>query len=146
MRRLWMAAAMAACALLAQESAWQDLDQIYTAYREATLAGAAEVVTVQQAASPAKTIHLDAASVYCSVDCVVTIERNGTAATTTALLSLLASGEVSGDRWTFTTEGQGVKSRLVLTLGPKSYSGITEVSRDGSWTPFSTIKATRVTQ
>ena len=59
-------------------------------------------------------------------------------------LSLLAYGEVSGDTWTFTAEGQGAKSRLILTMGPTSYTGVSEFSRDGSWTPVSTIKGTRV--
>lgn len=59
-------------------------------------------------------------------------------------LSLLAFGDVSGDTWTFTADGQGGKSRLVLTMGPAGYTGVSEVSRDGSWTPVSTIKGTRI--
>jgi hypothetical protein len=60
-------------------------------------------------------------------------------------LSLLAFGDISGDKWTFTAEGQGAKSRLILTIGATGYTGVSEFSRDGSWTPVSIIKATRVT-
>ena len=58
----------------------------YVAYNEAVLAGTASVVTVQQPASnSARIVRFVAASLYCSAACDVTLERNGTAATTTAL-------------------------------------------------------------
>jgi hypothetical protein len=63
--------------------------QSYTASQTTSLSAAAEVVTLQAPGSagtiPAKLIHLNAAAISCSVACTVTLERDGTAASTTAL-------------------------------------------------------------
>lgn len=56
----------------------------YSANKTTSLSGAAEVVTVQQPAS-GKLIEFVGVSVDCTVACAFTIERNGTAATTTSL-------------------------------------------------------------
>lgn len=55
----------------------------YEYTKTTALIGAAEAVTVQSSATANK-IHMLRVAVYCSVDCVVEMERNGTAATTTA--------------------------------------------------------------
>jgi hypothetical protein len=58
----------------------------YVALYDATLSGAASVVTVQApATSAARTVRFTVAYVYCSVACDLTLERTGTAATATAL-------------------------------------------------------------
>ncbi len=61
----------------------------YTATQTTSLSSAAEVITIQAPGAantrPTKLITLAGVSVYCSVACTVTIERDGTAATTTAL-------------------------------------------------------------
>src|SRR5205823_1118990 len=61
----------------------------YTASRDVTLSAAAEVVTIQapgtSGAQSAKTLYLKSASITCAVSCDVTVERDGTAASTTAL-------------------------------------------------------------
>lgn len=58
----------------------------YTASRENTgLSNSAEVVTIQQPASGSRTVVFKRASIYCSVACTVTLERDGTAATATSL-------------------------------------------------------------
>jgi hypothetical protein len=54
--------------------------------REVTLSGAAEVVTVQIPAGSTRNLKFKMAQVWCSTGSVdVTVERDGTAATTTAL-------------------------------------------------------------
>lgn len=85
-RHIGLALLAAAIALAQDAAVWDAMSysQIYLAYREASLSGAAEAVTVQQPASGAKNVYLDGAMVYCSADCDVTLERNGTAATTTS--------------------------------------------------------------
>jgi hypothetical protein len=64
----------------------------YIALREATLSASGEVLTVQQPASPSNTLVFDAGYVYCSAECTFTIERDGTAATTTSLTPTATSG------------------------------------------------------
>ena len=60
----------------------------FSAYRAVTLAAAAEVVTVQQPASGSKTTVFEFADVYWAVVCEVTLERDGTAATGTAITAV----------------------------------------------------------
>lgn len=79
--------AVLATAAMAQEAIFgnPEFTKIYAASREATLSGAAETVTIQQpATNSGQRFVMDGAAVYCSVDCTVTVERSGTAATTTA--------------------------------------------------------------
>ncbi|MBM3892137.1 MAG: hypothetical protein FJ388_23730, partial [Verrucomicrobia bacterium] len=57
----------------------------YAALRESALVGAAEVITVQQPATGARTIYFREGYVYCSVTCSFQLERDGAAATATAL-------------------------------------------------------------
>lgn len=57
----------------------------YEIYKETSLSSAAEVITLQQPSTGAKNVYPTDGSVYCSVDCIITFEKNGTAATTTAL-------------------------------------------------------------
>lgn len=69
------------CAL----SAWSQTGGVYTAYKQTALSSAAEILTVQQAAGIVpRTATFTGAYIWCSVACTVTVERNGTAATTTA--------------------------------------------------------------
>lgn len=85
--RLISAVLVATVCLLADDIRPKNLSEVpryYTVVRDATLSGAAEVVTIQQPATGASKVRLLWASVYCSVACDVTQERNGTAATTTA--------------------------------------------------------------
>lgn len=59
-------------------------DPAYIYTKSSSLSGAAEKVTVQQPAASARNVRFKSASVYCSVACVATLSRDGTAATTTA--------------------------------------------------------------
>ena len=127
MKRLWMLAAAAAIGL-AQDAVWDAPEmRIYVAYREATKAGAAEVVTVQQAAKGTRTVHLDAASVYCSVDCVVSVERNGTAATGTALTRtpVNTATAATATAWHTSNAGTGtVLAKYLVTAGTDKKIGL----------------------
>lgn len=58
--------------------------QEYAATEQVTLAGAAEAFTVQQPATGARQVRFRGAYVACSAACTITLERNGTAATTTS--------------------------------------------------------------
>jgi hypothetical protein len=62
-----------------------ELVGLYRATKETTLAGAAETVTVQQPASSSRNVEMDFALLWCSVDCVFTLKRTGTAASSTSL-------------------------------------------------------------
>lgn len=56
--------------------------QNFVASKRTVLTGATEVLTVQ-ATSSSKRVAFVSAYVYCTVACTITLERNGTAATTT---------------------------------------------------------------
>lgn len=60
-------------------------DARFTVTKTTTLSAAAEVVTVQNTTSSTKNVLFQGGSVYCSVLCTVTLEVNGTAASTTTL-------------------------------------------------------------
>lgn len=80
----------------------------YVAFREASLTAAGEVVSIQQPVSPTKTVNFEGASVYCSAACDVTIERDGTAATTTALtVAPVATDTIAGSALAFHTSNVG---------------------------------------
>jgi hypothetical protein len=75
MRRLVVLGALLAGVLGAQT--------LFTESQSATLVSAAQVVTVQQPASASMQVVFQGAYIYCSVACSWTLERNGTAATST---------------------------------------------------------------
>jgi len=62
----------------------------YTASQTTVLAGAAEVLTLQVPGNsqPPRLIVFYTASLYCSVACTITVERDGTAATTTSIATV----------------------------------------------------------
>lgn len=59
--------------------------QSYVVSKSASLSSAASVVTVQNTATNTRVVRITGAYVYCSIACSFTVERNGTAATGTAL-------------------------------------------------------------
>ena len=95
----------------AQDTVFENtgFQKIYTASRETTLSGAAETVTIQQpATNSGQHFFIDGAAVYCSVDCVVTVERNGTAATSTAFTPTpLNPGVIAAKAQAFHTSNVG---------------------------------------
>lgn len=56
----------------------------FTYEKETSLSSATEKVTIHLATASEKTVRFTGATVYCSVACVVTLSRDGTAPTTTA--------------------------------------------------------------
>jgi hypothetical protein len=64
---------------------WGQSPPVYVATRSTTLTAAAEVITVQQPTAVLKVVQFKGVAVTCSVACDITLERDGTAATATAL-------------------------------------------------------------
>lgn len=81
------------CLLVGTAGGQTSYDQLFSAYKSTSLSGAAETVTVQHVASyviggvtySTKPVKFVSAYLYCSVACTVTLERGGTAASSTAL-------------------------------------------------------------
>ena len=73
---------LCACAALAQNTPRQH--NTFTVQFDDSPAAGASVLTIQQPATGSLTVEALWAKVYCSVDCVITLERSGTAATATA--------------------------------------------------------------
>lgn len=67
------------------------MDQIFTFSDTITPSAAAEVLTIQHPANSNKTFRYLSAYIYCSVACTVTLERLGTAATTTKATPVAAN-------------------------------------------------------
>lgn len=59
-------------------------DITFSTYKQTTLAGTAEVLTVQHTAAAIRNVRFISGYMYCSVACTITLERSGTAATSTA--------------------------------------------------------------
>jgi hypothetical protein len=80
MRKLILLLALVPGLLLAQRGT-------YTVERKTSLSASAETITVQlgSAVGVVRSVGFVTASVYCSVACEVTLERDGTLATTTAI-------------------------------------------------------------
>lgn len=67
---------------------------------------------------------------------IYTVDGLGTA--------LVASGQVSGDTWTFTTNQPAFNIRLTLKMAPGAYTAVAEYSGlDGKYLPLSEFKGTR---
>ncbi len=67
---------------------------------------------------------------------VYTVDGLGTA--------LVATGQVNGDTWTFTTDQPAFIIRLTLKMAPGAYTAVAEFSGlDGKYLPLSEVKATR---
>lgn len=80
----------------------------YTATKTTALSGAAEVITVQQPATASRDVLFDSVYFDCSVACVITLERNGTAATTTALTANpINTGDVAAVTLAYNTSNVG---------------------------------------
>lgn len=78
----------------------------------ASLSSAACDVTIQQPASGSKWVSFETAQVYCSVACVVTISRDGTAASTTAATEVSLNGGPSATAAGFIDSNAGAGTTL----------------------------------
>lgn len=80
----------------------------FSVYKATTLSSASEAVTIQQPASGGRTVNFDTALLYCSVACSVELERDGTAATGTALTPVvLTFGTATADAFHTSDVGNG---------------------------------------
>lgn len=70
---------------------------VFVAEKETVLAGAAEVLTVHLPSTSTRTVAFTEGWVYCSVACTFTLERDGTAPTTTPLTVKKVNANISGD-------------------------------------------------
>jgi hypothetical protein len=104
--------AIAILALLCTAATAQGPDYLrsYCATKSTSLSGTAEVITIQQPATGAKYVRFSGASVYASVETGLTLERDGTAATsntlTTAALSALSTASTA-TAWSASNVGSG---------------------------------------
>jgi len=94
----------------------------YTVERKSALVASAEVVTIQlPTAAIATSAAMLKAAVYCSVECEITLERDGTAATTTTLTPVLNytnSVAVSANAYRSSNVGVGsVIARYTVAAG-----------------------------
>lgn len=97
-RLLWL---LGLCGGLAGTAHAQSLPPTFTAIYEGSLSAAAGVATLQQPASPTKTITLLSLQLYCSVACTITLDAGGAASgSTTAVRPTSPSqSEAATARW-----------------------------------------------
>lgn len=103
---------------------------VFTVTRDVSLSATGDALTIQQPASGANVVQLVGLSVTCSVACDATIERNGTAATSTAATAnpvVDVTNAAKATVWTASNVGNGtVLSKTPLLAGvPTTF----EVSR-----------------
>lgn len=81
----------------------------YSTWKSTALVAGPEVVTIQQPATGSRRVTLELANIYCSVACVVEIERDGTAATgtTNAIVALSSFGTATATAWHTSDVGNG---------------------------------------
>jgi len=99
----------------------QNARGIYTAEWSQALVAAAQTITVQlPTTAGVRNAQMDSAAVYCSVQCEITVERNGTAATATAVASRVVTGNATSTAIAYRSSNVGVGtvlSRLVVPTG-----------------------------
>lgn len=84
---------------------------VYQVERKSTTA-TAEAITVQVPAGSPRTAQMNGATVYCSVECEVVIERDGTAATTTAITpAKMNSGDAAVTATAYRSSNVGTANR-----------------------------------
>lgn len=103
--RAAIVAILCAVSLLAQSS-----QGVYTYERSASLSGAASVVTIHLPTTANRTVRFLGASVYCSVVCTFTLERDGTAPTTTAVTPAEMNGGTAGEATAYHTSNVGTST------------------------------------
>lgn len=99
--------AIASCALAQRQSS-------YTAVRKATLSGAAEVLTLRVPTGSAKTARLSAASIYASVATELTLERDGTYASGSAITPAKLNPELDATAVSLPTYGTSISGTTVI--------------------------------
>lgn len=82
--RSWIKAVLLVLISLTLQAQSNTFDITFSTTKATTLSGTAETLTVQHAAATTRSARFISMYMYCSVACTVTVERSGTAATTTA--------------------------------------------------------------
>ena len=114
----------------------------FSVFKATTLGAAAEVITIQQPATGGKVIRIESVDVWCSVACEATLERDGTAATTTALTPVVITyGTIAAKAFSASNVGVGtvitIKEIPANSTVPVSFSGglyISPIDADGDAT------------
>lgn len=110
----------------------------YSTSKTTALSGAAEVVTVQLPATGTNTVNFLGAWVDCTVACTLTVERNGTAATSTTLaVNNINPGQTAAATtgWSSSNVGTGtVISRIGIAAGGGVSIDLTKVRMTGNGT------------
>lgn len=113
----------------------------YTVRKNTVLAGTAEVVTVQQPATGARYVSFNSAYFDCSVACFFTLERNGTAASSTTLaVNNLNPGESAAT----TTAWSGSNVGTGTVIASYNCTAACSVSIDLTGTVFQQVNGTGV--
>ena len=92
---------IAVAALVAMSCGAQDTLNEYIVYKQTALTAAAELITIQQPASPVMTVIGEIASVYCSVACDAIVYQLGSAATATTLATNALNGGMASSAVAF---------------------------------------------
>jgi hypothetical protein len=111
--------------------------QEFVVLRTATLSNSAEAVTIQQPSSGGKRVNFRSAWIDSTVDVEVTIERNGTAASSTSTTPVAVNppGTATVSAYHTSNVGPGtVISRFTCKAGPVCTVDISAVSQVGSGT------------
>lgn len=121
----------------------------FAAFKATLLAATAEVITIQQPASDGKVVRIEAVEVWCDVACTATIERDGTAATTTALAnSVITYGTAAANAFSASNVGVGtvitVKDIPANVITPVSFPGGLYLAPTGTASNF-TVRTSSIT-
>jgi len=90
----------------------------FSVFKATTLSGTAEVITLQQPASDGNFIRVEDVEVWCSVACDVTLERDGAAATGTALTPIVQITYGTSTTNAFHTSDAGVGTVITTKTLP----------------------------
>lgn len=144
MRKYLMIAVLAAMLLLPVGGSAQDPNITrFSVFKATTLSGTAEVVTLQQPAADGEIIRVENVEVWCSVACDITLERDGTAATGTALTPIVKVTYGTAVTNAFHTSDVGVGSVITTktlplnTIIPITFPGGLYLAPTGTASNFS---------
>ena len=108
--------------------AWSQL--VYTASKTTVLSGTAEVITVQQPATGSKIVRFISAFIDSTAACAITIEKDGTAATGTALTPApVLTGQVASAATAFYSSDVGSGTVITRASIPADGSIVVDLSR-----------------
>lgn len=115
-------------ALVLVGSSWGQLT--YTVSKTTTLSSSAEVVTVQQPATGAMVVKFISAYIDSTAACTITIERSGTAATTTSLTPVgLSSNQAAATTTAYYSSDVGTGSVMTRASIPAGGSIVVDLTR-----------------